>query len=382
VGRRARTIAGLVAGVVLGATGMLPPSVTAGPSQGGFSSDNVEWIAHIPFQVGSATGAKVVGKYLYVTSWREFSIYDVSDPMDPQLLSTTPFGFKFENEDVATNGEIMLFSETIPQQILHVWNIEDKSNPVEIGQVGDGAGDHTTECILDCKFGYGSEGSVSDLRDPANPKLLGNYFEDKPGGTEDAHDVNEVAPGRVLTSSRPILLLDARKNQVHPKVLAVGDDEKITGGIHSNTWPNDGKDPIVMFSSESNATGRCTGDNGAFMTWDGSDWARSHSLKLLDIYQLSNGVWADGAPPANGLGCSAHWFQEHPAFRNGGLVALGSYEHGTRFVDIASTGKIKEIGWFVPHAGSTSAAYWMTDRLVYAVDYSRGIDILSYTGKF
>ncbi|MGH2756846.1 MAG: LVIVD repeat-containing protein [Actinomycetota bacterium] len=380
--RPRRRIGGLVASVALAAGGLIPPSVSAGPSQGGFSSDNVEWVAHIPFQVGTATGAKVVGKYLYVTSWREFSIYDLSDPLDPELLSTTPFGFKFENEDVATNGEIMLFSETIPQQILHIWNIEDKSNPVEIGQLGEGAGDHTTECILDCKFGYGSEGSVSDLRNPAKPKLLGNYFEDQPGGTDDAHDVNEVAPGRVLTSSQPILLLDARENQVHPKVLAVADDEKITGGIHSNRWPNEGKDSIVLFSSESNATGRCGEDNGDFMTWDGSDWKKSHSLKLLDIYELSNGVWADGAPGVNGLGCSAHWFQEHPAFRNGGLVALGSYEHGTRFVDIAPTGKIKEIGWFVPHAGSTSAAYWMTDRLVYAVDYSRGIDILRYTGKF
>jgi hypothetical protein len=64
------------------------------------------------------------------------------------------------------------------------------------------------------------------------------------------------------------------------------------------------------------------------------------------------------------------------------LVALGSYEHGTRFVDIAGNGKIKEVGWFVPNAGSTSAAYWINARIVYAVDYSRGIDVLRYTGKF
>src|SRR3712207_8267266 len=37
--------------------------------------------------------------------------YDISDPEAPVRMSTTPFGFKFENEDVATNGEIMIFSD-------------------------------------------------------------------------------------------------------------------------------------------------------------------------------------------------------------------------------------------------------------------------------
>lgn len=34
----------------------------------------------------------------------------------------------------------------------------------------------------------------------------------------------------------------------------------------------------------------------------------------------------------------------------------------------------------LPSAGSTSAAYWITRDIVYAVDYTRGIDILRYTG--
>ena len=31
--------------------------------------------------------------------------------------------------------------------------------------------------------------------------------------------------------------------------------------------------------------------------------------------------------------------------------------------------------------GATSGAYWITNRILYAVDYQRGIDILRYTGK-
>ena len=361
------------------AVAALLPNAAAGPTDG-FNSANVEYVRHVPFEVGTATGAKVVGKFLYVTSWKSFSIYDLSDPTNPQRLSTTPFGFKFENEDVATNGKIMLFSEQLPQNILHVWDIEDKSNPVEIGTLNGGGG-HTSECILKCAYSYSSTGVIVDLRDPTAPKIVGDWSldendEDRPAGS--AHDVNEVAPGMVLTSSRPIMLLDARKNPASPALVATGDDEKITGGIHSNRWPNSGKDPIVLFSSESNGTARCSGANGAFMTWSAKDWQKTKTLRLLDIYQLQSGTYSDGNPAVNGLGCSAHWFQEHPDFKAGGLVAMGAYEHGTRFVEVAKTGKIKEVGYFVPNAGSTSAAYWLNKEIVYSVDYTRGIDILRF----
>lgn len=374
----------LIASMLL--AGSLLPGAQAGPTDG-FSSENVEYVGYVPFEVGTATGAKVIGDYLYVTSWKDFTIYDVSNPEAPELLSKTLFvedtadqgtGFRFENEDVATNGKILIFSQQLPVPDVFVYDIEDKTNPVLIGHLQEG-GAHTAECLLDCRWLYGSNGNIIDLREPTEPKLLDEKWTTDLPATG-SHDVNEVAPGIVLTSSRPVMVLDARKDPTKPKLLAVGDDEKITGGIHSNRWPRMGKDKIVMFSSESNATGRCTGSNGAFMTWDASDWKKSRTLRLLDVYQLSNGTYSDGAPPVNGLGCSAHWFQEHSSFKNGGLVTMGSYEHGTRFVDIAKNGKIKEIGWFVPNGGSTSASYWVTNRLVYAVDYSRGIDILRFTG--
>lgn len=371
-----RKLAAALTLLVLASIG-LPPAA-AGPTEGGVTSDNVEYLGLVSFEAGTATGMKVIGKYLYITSWKTFSIYDISDPLNPEQVSMTPFGFKFENEDVATNGKIMLFSEQLPQNILHIWDVEDPANPQPIAQLPGGGG-HTSECILDCKYSYASGGAIVDLRNPAKPKIAGNWGKGMPSTS--AHDVNEVAPGMVLTSSRPIIYLDARKTPTKPKLVAVGDDDRITGGIHSNQWPNDATDDIVMFSSESNATGRCNGANGAFMTWDASKYKKTRQLNLLDTYQLSSGTYSDGSPPVNGLGCSAHWFQEHSTFSNGGLVAMGAYEHGTRFIDVASNGKIKEVGYFVPWGGSTSASYWINDELVYAVDYSRGIDILRYTDK-
>ena len=372
-----RKAAGILVGLTL-LSGALTPA-GAGPTQGGFTSDNVEYVTHVPFEIGTATGARVIGKYLYVTSWKSFSIYDVSDPMNPTLVGRpVPFGFKFENEDVATNGKIMLFSEQLPQNILHVWDVEDKSNPVQIAELPGGGG-HTQSCVFECKYAYSSTGTIVDLRDPTKPEIVGNWGEGMP--SQSAHDVNEVGPGLVLTSSNPIMLLDARKDPAKPTLLGVGQDERVTGGIHSNQWPNDAKDSMFLMSSESNATARCTGGNGAFMTWSANNYQKTGQFKLLDIYQLENGTYQDGAPAVNGLGCSAHWFQEHPDYRNGGLVALGSYEHGTRFVDISPKGKVSLKGFFVPAAGSTSAAYWLNDEIVYAVDYSRGIDVLRYLDK-
>jgi hypothetical protein len=80
------------------------------------------------------------------------------------------------------------------------------------------------------------------------------------------------------------------------------------------------------------------------------------------------------------FGCSSHWFQEHPDFKDGGLIAAGFYNHGTRFLDVSKTGKIEQVGYFLPHGGGTSAAYWITDEIVYAIDYQRGFDVLKYNG--
>ncbi len=369
----------------------LSAGAQAGPADG-FNSDNVEFIKHVPLEEGTATGMRVIDDYMYVTSWKDFTIYDVSDPINPVMLSKTLFaedsadqgtGFRFENEDVATNGKLLIFAQQLPVADLFVYDMEDKTNPVLLSRT-PGLGSHTTDCILDCKFLYNSNGMIIDLSDPSAPKQVGDWSLDEKGKDRpaaSAHDVNEVAPGMVLTSSRPIMLLDGRKNPAKPKLVALGDSDKVTGGIHSNRWPNNGTDDFVMFSSETNATGRCDDDNGGFMTWDASKWKKTGTFQLIDRFQLKSGTYSDGSPAVNGLGCSAHWFQEHPTFDNGGLLALGSYEHGTRFVDVSPKGKISEVGYFVPNGGSTSASYWLTDEIVYAVDYSRGIDILRFTGK-
>ena len=380
----AATVLGLVASTLMPAT--------AGPTPGGFTSDDVEYVAFVPFEVGTSTGVSIQGKYMYLTSWKSISIYDISDPTNPQLQGTPyPVGFWFENEDVEVtpNGDYLYFSESTPQNQLHVMSVEDKTAISEVATVPGAAG-HTFSCVLRCRYGYTSGGVIVDLKDPSSPKIVEGKNWMKLGGIQSGvHDLDEVKTGYVLVSTYDEggVYMDVR-NPLKPKVVARGPKPEGKGYIiHSGDWPNDAKDRYVLLQGEQNAQPRCNPDqNGPFLTYDTKGWEKTGKFEFVDDYAVQNGTYQDGSPAVNGLGCSAHWFTAHPTFRNGGLVTIGYYEHGTRFLDVQSNGKIKEAGWFIPFAGSTSAAYWVpTDkeqRIAYAVDYTRGIDILRWNGKF
>lgn len=384
------------------------PSAQAGPSQGGLSSDNVEYVGFIPFEQASSTGVSIQGKYMYLTSWKNLSIYDISNPESPALLSTRPFGFRFENENVSTNNKIMLFGEQLPGTptagepcggnpvcslpTLHVYDVRDKANPVEVGTLV-GSGSHTVECINNCSYSYGSGNQhIVDLRDPENPINKGNWMEilKEEGST---HDTIEYKPGFIISSptspdTLPIHAIDVR-DPLHPKIIASAARPKGEPIVHSVRWPRQGKDRFVLGQGENNANTRCGAEddgvhgaeNGNFFVYDTTGWQKTRSFKLVDEWNLENGMYVDGNPAVGGLGCSTHWFQEHPGFHNGGLVAVGAYEHGTKFLQVDSKGKVEEVGYFMPWGGSTSAAYWVNKELVYSVDYTRGVDILRWVGK-
>src|SRR3712207_8289264 len=75
---------------------------------------------------------------------------------------------------------------------------------------------------------------------------------------------------------------------------------------------------------------------------------------------------SDGNPPTQILGCSAHWFEEHPTFRNGGLTALAEYEQGTRFLQVTSAGKIRQLGYFrsEEHTSELQSRQYLVCRLL------------------
>lgn len=372
-----KRIFGAVAGTLLfGASLTAAPSPAGAQPAPGFGSENVEFVAHIPFNIDSAGGA-LVGDYFYVTSSRGLVIYDVSDPIAPVQASFLPLVQQpyFTEEDPDTNGSILLVGSI--DGVLNVINVEDKTNPQVVGTLPGGDA-HTTTCVLDCTWAYNSDGTIIDLRDPTAPKVAGNWAEGSPAAGA-GHDVTEVAPGLIMTSSTPLLYLDARDNPAKPKLLATAGG---TGSryIHGTEWPHQATDKFLLVGGESSGPASCEeNEQGSFMTFDATKWRDTRSFTMIDEYNLQSGVPTDGAMPTATY--CAHWFDPHPSYKNGGLVAMAWYEHGTHFFQITSTGKIVDVGFFIGAGASTSAEYWLNDKILYSVDYNRGIDILRWTGK-
>jgi hypothetical protein len=346
-------------------------SVAPGP---GLSSSNVEYVSTIPIEAGTWSTARVHGEYLYVSGTKSFSIYDISDPLAPVLASHTVTGIQFVNEDIDTNGEILLLSDERARQRLIVYDVSNKKSPQLLAEI-EGIVDHTYACVLDCRWAYGAGGNIVDLRDPAAPKVVGSWAQ--PTEPLWGFDTTEVAPGLVMTGSRVMHLLDGRKDPAEPELLASAgtDDHRL---IHSVQWPQKGKDRFLLVQGETSPKPACDANSGALMTWDATKWKKTHSFIMIDEYRVPSGVVADGNPPASALGCSASWFQPHPAFKDGGLLVGGFFDHGTRFLEVASDGQIGEVGYFTPIGGSTTAAVWVNEEIVYSIDIGHGIDILRF----
>jgi hypothetical protein len=374
-------------------------------------SDNVEFVKHIK-EVGDGVGARIVGKYLYVTSTTGLFIYDITTPENPVLQGAFTLNVEFENEEVPTNGKILAISADtfcvvgdpagLPgsgTSCLSIYDVSDPKNVKLLINIPD-AGDHTSTCVLDCTYFMGSSGTVVDARDPKNAKKLeGNWeknLNDKYGieTQNQCHHQREIQPGILLGSCNPLVLFSVRAEDgaspENPVLLSLGTALSSTL-IHSSRWPRDGKDKFVLVGQETNAHPSCDDTAAAFQTWDGTkaragatpfSFPANTVMTPLDEFRPTSGNYVDGRSPVNALGCSVHWFEEHPSFNNGGLVATAAYENGERFLQVGPDGKLTEQGFFQPIGGSTSAPHWAPDGkgILYSVDYARGVDVLKYTG--
>ena len=365
----------LVLTLLLALAAVVAPTPGSALPTPGFASDNIEWLGQVPLHADTA-GAHLRDGYMYVTSSHELTIYDIRKPESPAIVSTLPIPQQpyFAEEDVDTNGKILLIG-TLSQLV--VVDVRDKARPAVLSTLS-GADEHTVTCVLDCTWAYGSYGSIIDLRDPAKPRIAGDWKKALPGGPGQQHDVTEVSPGMVVTSTETVWVLDARSNPAKPKVVATGTtpDKRY---VHANLWPRQGKDRLLLVGGETSETGTgaaCSDPKaGAFMTWDTAGWQTSKKLTLLDSYRPKAVPAPDGGAVAYETYCS-HWFTTRPGWKDGGEVAVGWYEHGTRLLQVAKTGKISEIGYFVPAATTSSAAYWVSKDVLYVLDYQRGLDIL------
>ena len=370
------------------------------------ASPNLELVNRIK-TVGDGVGGRIVGDYLYVTSTKSLSIFEIkTNPESPRLVGQMQIDVEWENEEVPTNGKILGISaeagckdplgvlEGSPRPpsagavaCINLYDVKDPNNVRFIKSVV-GAGNHTSACVFDCGWMWGDNGPVTDIRDPKNAKVVGTW---KSGVQANCHAVREIADGIVFGACSPIVLMSARPEHggsiTKPALLSKA-EHRGEFLVHSNRWPRQGRDRFALVGGEQNAQPQCSDEVSSFMVYDATpalnpdgSFKQGGTFTKLDEIRPKNGNYADGNTPYNVLGCSVHWFTEHPEFRNGGAVALAEYEQGTRLLQVTPAGKIIEQGYFLPLGGSTSAPHFHPNgKVIYAIDYTRGVDVLRYTG--
>jgi hypothetical protein len=370
--------------------GAQEPVEPAGPDA--WTSPNVEYLGTIKQDVGLTTGARVVPSTepgvpdkLFVHNAKNFTIYDISNPAKPKTMGTIHLNVAWEGEEIPTDGKVAVLADdyliadpmcgtptiglVTGEGCVQFFDVRDPSNVVEVAAVP--ASNHTAECAAPeesatdaCEYVYGSSGTIIDARgvlDGKDPKVIGDWktaIKNQTGGVTESscHHIRQLRPGVLLSACRPFVAMSINAEDggspASPKILAMGNSPKF---VHSARWPQGGTDKFVMTGGEENFNGRCEQNNSEFKVFNAEKVIRGEGKQFegpTAEWVPTNGTYTDGNAPAGELGCSVHWFQEHPSFRNGGLVALSQYENGVKFLQITPAGKIVEKGYFISAAMS------------------------------
>lgn len=361
------------------------------PTPGGWASGSLDYVKTVPFEAATGVDAVLHGRYLYTTTWRSFSIYDVRDALSPELLSQTPVPGQLINENPQTNGKILLLSNDVFNQQLDIYDVRDKENPEPIGTYEDPHTNHMWTCVFDCDYAYGARGAILDLSDPTAPELVGNWTEKKLPRA--FHAITEVAPGLVLVGSDPMVYLDARKDPADPELLFDLEPKTtrpdrpylIIGPAATSlpgraAWPQQGTAQHILVTMETPFSGECDDQSGTLLSYDAEDWddeEKFDGFELADEYEVTgNGLPSEGSAPLNLFGCSAYGLDVGESYGDTGLIATTWFEHGTRVLRVDDAGRFLDVGGFTAHAGNAVRPLWRNDEVLYVVDAHRGIDIL------
>ena len=427
----------------------LKPSETGTPvelldlSADVIQSDNVTYHGTIPIDspgVGGAVVEREDGRYFVVTGLKGLSIYDISDPALPALVSTFPFPHS-QNEDVnvsqdgtraiiAADGSLALPVNPVTTGV-HVIDISDVAAPALLASssqlvrgegTGRGAGEHTSECALaDCSVIYGSSGRIYEVDEEAGVvadtgQVWNEYIDPATGesgtsGGRHALDLDES--GLLVADSTPRLVLDPQGQFVDgatptsPGVVAVGprpdEDSRLQ---HNNRrpdatqWTPRPADDVVETTTVGERTRSISivderpvmGPGELLIANSESNLnpgcANAGGLSTWSMVNFDRGQQLQPLEVFKPL--SGTYLDGSPAVNglgcsghwfdvSGDITAASWYEHGVHFFDIdRQTGTIDEVGYFQPVVTEAGSARWVDDEFIYSVDYARGIDILSF----
>lgn len=387
--KRLRLLAGFAA--MLAVAAMAVPAQALPPLVGGaFASANVDWLGRLPEP--GAVGARFIGDTMYVTTSGGLRIYDASSAI-PVLVGALTLPH-WENEDVDTNGSILLIAADhgFAPSVLYVVDVSNPALPVLLSAPTPVPSAHTASCINNCSFAWMAGRSavdVMDLSNPAAPLFVGSFF---PGGQ--IHDVQVDDAGIAWVSSSRGLFGYRTDDAAHPQ-LVVANRVNTPGGfqndfiIHNSLRPNavqesnstfrdsviDSGEKVLVTEENwlSTDNGECNRD-GRFQTgWYHSD-ANGPRVDRLDSFNLGRGTVSTAQKPT-GLTCSSHYLDYRDS-----VAAVAWYEQGVRFLDVSDPRNIRQVGYWMPASSQAWSVVFHRDQ-VYVIDAERGIDVLSFSGQ-
>jgi hypothetical protein len=314
------------------------------------------------------------------------TIYDISAPRAPARVGALALP-NAQNEDVDVGSGILLVSDDPfgGRGVLHIVDVRDPANPRPLSTYrtwAPGLGDlslpfprrrgigHTATCIQDCRYAWlaGSPTGIDivDLRDPAHPRRAGGFRAREVSGELGTHDVQVDRNGLAWVAGAAGTAAYDVTDPVRPRLVwrtnARGARPPLNDFIHHNSLRL--RDDVVAITEEDFGNG-CRGA-GTLQTWRISGGRR---ITPLDSF----GVERDRSAQVM---CSAHYFDAHD-----GLIAQGFYEQGVRLIDARQPRRLRQVGYFVNRPGLYWGALFAptdpTGSTVYALDHSRGIDVLA-----
>jgi hypothetical protein len=413
-------------------------------------ASNVALVGAVPSAAAISTAFSTDSPHMYVNTLRGIEVYDISNPRMPVLLGYEPTAH-FQNENVSLGerpdgtkfvlvgfdlvGTTPTFDPSLGTfDEIAVVDVTDPRNPRTVSrlQFDRPASAHTVTCAnRACTHAYsagyysgnGDEReeffTVIDLTDPANPVDLGvqpsavgylghDWNIDEAGiawhvGWEGlaAYDVTDPTNPRVLNTSDANGLNGSDwnnfilHNSLRPNAEEFGRRGSGRGGarvLRDRTGPSLAHGNVLLVTEEDYIDTTCTTE-GSFQTWyvpelspriNPTGTPGAGTVTPLD--QWNTEVLDSGVTTPAGAFCSAHYFDYH----QDGIVAQGFYQQGVRFLDVADSRNIKQVGYWITGVQETWGAYFVPEygadgrqtgrktNLVYTNDPTRGIEILEF----
>jgi hypothetical protein len=379
-------VAALVTAVVVA-----PPSRATTPLE-----QELDRLAPVTGTAGSVDMA-VVGRRLLALTPTGLLGYDITRPEQPVLagrLDLPARRFR-QSLQVSPDGRLALVRDSGliagGADPLHVVDVRSSAAMRVVTSV---AGFREIPfCLAGCRWVYGSGGTVLDLRDPARPRVAGlagtstSWVKRAYRDHLQIRSVREVRPGLVTTAPvkgvfddrfLQLHVLDVR-NPLRPKVVRSATSTSERHSFPDAVWPAAGTSRFQLVQSIFNGEDLFCTSPAPLLVYD---TRAAVAAKPVGQYTPKRGSYVDGSPAANPrLSCGGGRLDLHPGHgTRGGLLLSAQLEHGVRVLRLDGRGALTEPGWALTPSGSTDLALWADERVVYALDESRGIDVFRYTG--